>query len=221
MGQSFIKFLIILILSVVSFNKSFCEVYIVAKVNQEIITNIDLDFEKKYLVSLNPNLKKLDQNRIIEYAKNSLINEKIKKIEIKKRYKIIPNEEILSKVITDIYLGIGISNLSEFKNYLSKNEVDLEKVKRKIAIEIAWNDLIVNTFKNQIEIDQKIIRQELKKLKEQAVENLLLSEIIFTINDKKELDLKYNEIKKSINDIGFEESARIYSLSESKKMVVN
>lgn len=217
MGQSFIKFLIILILSVVSFNKSFCEVYIVAKVNQEIITNIDLDFEKKYLVSLNPNLKKLDQNRIIEYAKNSLINEKIKKIEIKKRYKIIPNEEILSKVITDIYLGIGISNLSEFKNYLSKNEVDLEKVKRKIAIEIAWNDLIVNTFKNQIEIDQKIIRQELKKLKEQVVENLLLSEIIFTINDKKELDLKYSEIKKSINDIGFEESARIYSLSESKK----
>ena len=70
MGQSFTKFLIILVLSVVSFNKSFCEIFIVAKVNQEIITNIDLDFEKKYLVSLNPNLKKLDQNRIIEYAKN-------------------------------------------------------------------------------------------------------------------------------------------------------
>ena len=62
-----------------------------------------------------------------------------------------------------------------------------------------------------------MIRQELEKLKKQAVENLLLSEIIFTINDKKELDLKYNEIKKSINDIGFEESARIYSLSDSKK----
>ena len=217
MGQSFTKFLIILILSVVSFNKSFCEVFIVAKVNQEIITNIDLDFEKKYLVSLNPNLKKLDQNRITEYAKNSLINEKIKKNEIKKKSKIISNEEILSRVITDIYLGIGISSLSEFKNYLSKNEVDLERVKKKIAIEIAWNDLVVNTFKNQIEIDQKTIRQELEKFKKQEVESLLLSEIIFTINDKKELDSKYNEIKKSINDIGFEESARIYSLSDSKK----
>ena len=217
MGQSFTKFLIILVLSVVSFNKSFCEIFIVAKVNQEIITNIDLDFEKKYLVSLNPNLKKLDQNRIIEYAKNSLINEKIKKIEIKKKYKISASDEILSKVITDIYLGIGISSLSEFKNYLSKNGVDLERVKKKIAIEIAWNDLVVDTFKNQIEIDQKKIRQEMKKLKEQEVENLLLSEIIFTINDKKELDLKYNEIKKSIDDIGFEESARIYSLSDSKK----
>ena len=217
MGQSFTKFLIILVLSVVSFNKSFCEIFIVAKVNQEIITNIDLDFEKKYLVSLNPNLKKLDQNRIIEYAKNSLINEKIKKIEIKKKYKISASDEILSKVITDIYLGIGISSLSEFKNYLSKNGVDLERVKKKIGIEIAWNDLVVDTFKNQIEIDQKKIRQEMKKLKEQEVENLLLSEIIFTINDKKELDLKYNEIKKSIDDIGFEESARIYSLSDSKK----
>ena len=217
MGQFFTKFLIILILSVVSFNKSFCEVFIIAKVNQEIITNMDLDFEKKYLVSLNPNLKKLDQNRIIEYAKNSLINEKIKTNEIKKKSKIILNKEILSKVITDIYLGIGISSLSEFKNYLSKNEVDLERVKKKIAIEIAWNDLVVNTFKNQIEIDQKMIRQELEKLKKQEEESLLLSEIIFTINDKKELDSKYNEIKKSINDIGFEESARIYSLSDSKK----
>ncbi len=217
MGQSFTKFLIILVLSGVSFNKSFCEVFIVAKVNQEIITNIDLDFEKKYLVSLNPNLKKLDQNRIIEYAKNSLINEKIKKIEIKKKYKIAANDEILSKVITDIYLGIGISSLNEFKNYLSKNGVDLERVKKKIGIEIAWNDLVVDTFKNQIEIDQKKIRQEMEKLKEQEIENLLLSEIIFTINDKKELDLKYNEIKKSIDDIGFEESARIYSLSDSKK----
>lgn len=217
MCQSFTKFFIILILSVFSFNKSFCDVFIVAKVNQEIITNIDLEFEKKYLVSMNPNLKKLDQNRIIEYAKNSLINEKIKKIEIEKRYEIIPNENILSKVITDIYLGIGISSLGEFKNYLSKNEIDLERVKKKIGIEIAWNDLIVNTFKNQIEIDQKVIRQELEKLREQEVENLLLSEIIFTINDRKELDLKYNEIKKSINDIGFEESARIYSLSDSKK----
>ena len=59
--------------------------------------------------------------------------------------------------------------------------------------------------------------KELEKLKDKKVDNLLLSEIIFTINDKKELKLKYDEIKKSINEIGFEETARIYSLSNSKK----
>jgi len=193
------------------------EVFIVAKVNQEIITNIDLNFEKRYLVSLNPNLKKLDQKRITEYAKNSLINEKIKKIEIEKRFKIIPNETILAKVIGDIYSSIGISSLTEFENYLLQNKVDIKRVKEKISIEIAWNDLIVKTFSNEIEIDQNAISKELEKFDEKEVNNLLLSEIIFTINDKNELESKYESIKKSINEIGFEETARIYSLSDSKK----
>ena len=197
--------------------KAYCEVFIVAKVNQEIITNIDLDFEKRYLVSLNPNLKKLDQNRIKEYAKNSLINEKIKKIEIEKIFKIVPNETLLSKVIADIYSSIGISSLSEFESYLSQNKIDIKRVKEKISIEIAWNDLIVKIFANEIEIDQNFLIQEIEKIGEKKIDKLLISEIIFTINEKKELKPKYEEIKKSINEIGFEETARIYSLSDSKK----
>ena len=197
--------------------KAYCEVFIVAKVNQEIITNIDLDFEKRYLVSLNPNLKKLDQNRIKEYAKDSLINEKIKKIEIEKIFKIVPNETLLSKVIADIYSSIGISSLSEFESYLSQNKIDIKRVKEKISIEIAWNDLIVKIFANEIEIDQNFLIQEIEKIGEKKIDKLLISEIIFTINEKKELKPKYEEIKKSINEIGFEETARIYSLSDSKK----
>ena len=217
MKSFFLKIYIFLIVGIVPLKSVYCEVYIIAKVNQEIITNIDLDFEKRYLVSLNPNLKKLDQSRIAEYAKNSLINEKIKKIEIEKRFEIIPNETLLSKIIADIYSGIGISSLSEFKNYLSQNDVDIQRVREKISIEIAWNDLIVNKFKDEIEIDQEFISKELEKFEKEELENLLLSEIIFTINNKKELETKYEEIKESIYEIGFEETARIYSLSDSKK----
>ena len=100
------------------------EIFIVAEVNEEIITNLDIDFEKRYLVSLNPNLKKLDKKRITEYAKDSLINERIKKIEIQKRFKIIPNETLLSKVIGDIYSSIGISSLNEFESYLLENDIE-------------------------------------------------------------------------------------------------
>ncbi len=131
MNCFFPKIFIILYLSFFSFNSVLSDVFIVAKVNQEIITNIDLEFEKKYLTSLNPNLKKLDQNRISDYAKNSLINEKIKKIEIEKNFEIVPNEVLLSKVIADIYSSIGLSNLDEFKNYLLQNDMSLEKVKKK------------------------------------------------------------------------------------------
>ena len=164
MGKLFSKILIILILSVSTFAKAFCEIFIIAKVNQEIITNIDLDFEKRYLVSLNPNLKRLDQKRIIEYAKNSLINEKIKRIEIEKKFEISPNETLLSKIVSDIYSSIGISSLSEFKSYLIKNNVDFKRVKEKISIEIAWNDLIIKTFQNEIEIDRDAMINELEKL---------------------------------------------------------
>ena len=213
----FLKIFIILVATITPLKIAYCEVFIVAKVNQEIITNLDVDFEERYLVSLNPSLKKLDQNRIFEYAKNSLINEKIKKIEIEQRFRIIQNETLLSKVIADIYSSIGISSLSEFETYLSQNNVALERVKEKITIEIAWNDLIVQTFTNKIEIDENSIRKKIEKINNKEVDNLLLSEIIFTVNEKKQLEKKYDEIKKSINQIGFEETARIYSLSDSSK----
>ena len=217
MKRLFLKIYLILFINIIALNSVLSEVFIIAKVNQEIITNIDIDFEKKYLVSLNPNLNKLDENRITEYAKNSLINEKIKKIEIEKNFEIIPNETLLSNVIADIYSSIGISSLSEFESYLSQNEVDIKRVKEKIAIEIAWNDLIVRIFNNEIEIDENLMSKELEKMQEKKVENLLLSEIIFTINEKKELESKYESIQQSIYEIGFEETARIYSLSDSKK----
>ena len=217
MIKVFFKIYFVLILSIVPLKTAYSEIFIVAKINEEIITNLDLDFEKRYLVSLNPNLSNLDENRITEYAKNSLINERVKKIEINRVTKITTNETLLSKVITDIYSSIGISSLNEFESYLSKNNVDMEKVKEKILIEIAWNNLIVKIFENEIEINKDFMIKELEKFNKQKVDNLLLSEIIFTINDKKELKKKYEEIKKSINEIGFEETARIYSLSDSKK----
>ena len=217
MRQLILNIYIILILNMVVLKNAQSEIFIVAKVNDEVITNLDIDFEKRYLISLNPNLKKLDKNRISEYAKDSLINERIKKIEIEKIFKIVPNKTLLSKVIEDIYSSIGISSLSEFESYLLQNNIDIERVKEKISIEIAWNNLIVNIYGNEIEIDQNAMNKELEKFDEKKVDNLLLSEIIFTINEKKELETKYEEIEKSINEIGFGETARIYSLSDSKK----
>ncbi len=217
MKKFFFKICIILILNIIPLKIVYSEVFIVAKVNSEIITNIDVDFEKKYLVSLNPNLKKLDQSRIIEYAKNSLINEKVKKIEIEKKYKIVTNETLLSKIIGDIYTSIGISSLAEFETYLSQNDIDIERVKEKISIEISWNDLVVKTFKNEIDIDQDLLSKEVENFDKEMIDNLLLSEIIFTVKSKNDLESKYNEIKESINEIGFDETARIYSLSDSKK----
>ena len=85
---------------------------------------------------------------------------------------------------------------------------------------MAWNDLIVKIFANEIDIDENLFKKQIEKFDKEEIENLLLSEIIFTVNNKSEFQSKYDEIKTSINDIGFEETAEVYSLSDSRKVAV-
>ena len=201
-----------------NFKTANSEIFIKAKINNQIITNIDVKDEKNYLLALNPRLKNLSNEEINRYALDSLINEKIKKIEIEKRFEILVNNEMINKIISDLYMGIGIANVEEFKSYLKNFDIDMDLVKNKISVEIAWNDYIFNNYNKAVLVDEDKIRKKIKKLSEKnLVENIFLSEIIFTVNEGENLNSKFNQIKNSINDIGFEETAKIYSVSESRK----
>ena len=201
-----------------NFKTANSEIFIKAKINNQIITNIDVKDEKNYLLALNPGLKNLSNEEINRYALDSLINEKIKKIEIEKRFEILVNNEMINKIISDLYMGLGIANVEEFKSHLKNFDIDMDLVKNKISVEIAWNDYIFNNYNKAVLVDEDKIRDKIKKLSEKnLVENIFLSEIIFTVNEGENLNSKFNQIKNSINDIGFEETAKIYSVSESRK----
>ena len=202
----------------INFETAYSEIFIKAKVNNQIITNFDIKNEKNYLLALNPNLKNLPNENLNRYAIDSAINEKVKKIEIEKKYQILENNNIIQKIIKDLYSEIGISNIDDFKNYLKEYNIDLNIVKKKIAIEVAWNDYIVQKFNNSILVDEMKIKEKINQLnKENFVENMSLSEIIFTLSENENFETKFNKIKESISKIGFEETAKIYSVSESKK----
>ena len=212
-------FFIILILFyfIINFSVSQSEIFIKAKVNNEIITNLDIKNEKNYLIALNPKLKNLENNKLERYAIDSIINEKIKKIEIEKYFEISEDEVVVANILRDLYSNIGISDLNEFKNYLKNNSIDINQVKKKISIEIAWNEYIVKKFRYAIKIDEDKIKEKISNIdKSNILENFLLSEIIFTLTSKDNLENKYNLIKNSISNIGFEESAKVFSLSDSK-----
>ena len=194
------------------------EIFIKAKIDNKILTNYDIKNEKNYLLALNPNLRNLSEKDIDRYAMDSLINENIKKIEIEKKFEILQNKDIIKKIIADLYSGIGISGINEFKDHLKNYNINLELVENKISIEVAWNDYIFNKFNRSVVIDEGKIRNKIKELsKKNKVENILLSEIIFTINENENLENKLDKIKNSIDKIGFEETAKIYSVSESRK----
>ena len=216
MKKKIVVFFTLIILNF-SYEIANSEIYIKAKVNNQIITNIDVKNEKNYLLALNPNLRNLSEENKNRYAIDSLINEKIKKMEIERRYEITVNKNVIKKIINDLYSKLGISDVEAFKQYLSNYSINLDLVTRKISIEVAWNDYILNRFNNLILVDEVKIRKKINQLSEKnSIENILLSEIIFTIKENEKLEKKFSTIKDSINNIGFEETAKLYSVSESK-----
>ena len=213
-----VKTFIASICLLINFQIANSEVFIKGKINNQIITNIDVKNEKNYLLALNPNLRNLSEENINQYAIDSLVNEKVKKIEIEKKFEIIENNVMIDKILSDLYSGLGISSKDEFEQHLKSFDIDLGIVKNKISIEIAWNDYIFKKFNNSVLIDEDKIKKKIIKLSENNfVDSFLLSEIIFTVNENENLDEKLKKIRDSISQIGFSETAKIYSVSESKK----
>ena len=91
-------------------------------------------------------------------------------------------------------------------------------LKKKVSIDALWNELVIKKYTTQVTINEEQIKKEIIKNKKKQSIEYRLSEIIFEIKKKEEIKKKYREIVKSINEIGFENSASIYSFSESAKI---
>jgi peptidyl-prolyl cis-trans isomerase SurA len=187
---------------------------ILFKVNNEIITSIDIFTELKYLEIINKDLKKTTNNQAFEIAKRSLIREKIKEIELKKLFKNIEVEEkFLNNLLINYFKSINIKTISEFEKFFISNDINPNLIKKKISIEILWNQLIYSKFKQNVKIDRKSIQNELSnnvKKKE-----FLLSEILFSIKENEKLNDKIVLLKKEINEKGFSQTALSYSISDT------
>ena len=211
------KIFFFLILSLLIFTKSLAlENKIIVKIENEIITTIDIKKEYLYLLALNPGLNKLDDKEILEISKKSLINEKIKNIEILNNTNNlnIP-DEYLEKILKNIYKKIGINNLNEFKSYLKIKDIEYNDVVRKITIEALWNELIITKFSSMVKINEEKIKKKINLNNKKLLKSYLLSEIFFEVINKEQLLTKYNEIQKTIKDKGFANAALKYSISES------
>ena len=190
---------------------------IIVKINNQIITNFDIQKETKYLLALNPSLNNFSTKRIKEISKNSLIKEKIKENEILKYYKINYEDPELTKFVINIYKRLNIEDEVEFNTYLSKFNLNINLVTKKIAMERAWNKMIFDKFKNQIVVNELKIKEELeKKLDKSEIQtSYLISEILFQSKNEKEFQETYNDIIKTIEESSFKSAASIYSISDS------
>ena len=189
---------------------------ILLRVNNEIVTSLDILTELRYLEIINDQLSSvdIDKSQKFEIAKNSLIREKIREIELKKLVKEIKiEEEFLEKVLINNFKKKKIETISDFENFFNKIGIDPDLIKKKITLEIVWNQMIYSKYINSVKINKKLIKNNL--LKKGKKKEFLLSEILFTINEGEQLNQKFEEIKDSIKKKSFSEAAIIFSKSDT------
>ena len=188
------------------------------RVNNEIITSLDLESEYNYLLALNNKLKNLDDLMIKKLAKQSIIRETIKKEELSKYYDLDKETEFLDGVIKEFYTRLNIKDINEFSDYLNGYNLKLDNVKNKIKIEMLWNKLIGSRYRNLININKKSLREQIEKNSTKNFSNEYeLSEIVFKINSTNNLDEEVDIIQKTIVEQGFSIAANIYSIADSSK----
>ena len=209
-------FLLILFSSFFDTHINAIESKIILKIDNNIITSVDVENEAKYLKVLNPKLKNLDNNKIFEIAKNSLVRENIKMIETSNYQLQSLDEKYLENIMKNIYEGIGIGSMTEFLEYIANHNINIETIKKKLEIEANWNQLIYQKFYSKLKIDKEKIKDEIK-LNKKFTNSYFLYEILFSAKKSDEATDKYNKIIKSIEKDGFENTASIFSLSDSGK----
>ena len=187
---------------------------ILFKVDNEIITTIDILNEIKYLKLFNKNFKNLEEIKIFEISKNSMIREKIKEIDLKNRLTSLNiDDNTLNSLILNQTRKIGFSNIKEFKNFLKKNSLEFETIKYKFLIEILWNQFIYEKFIDEVKINKTDIKKKILSNNKQI--EFHLSEIIFDIKNKNDLKKRLELIQKDIKIKGFENAALIHGISDS------
>ena len=190
-------------------------IIIIGKVGNVIITNYDVKKETTYLKILNSSLSNLENKKIFEIGKNSLSNELIKKKELEKFFDFKKENPFLEQIFQNFYKDLGLKNENEFKKYLSINKTySVDEIKEKLKIEIMWNQLIYELYNRQVSIDENELLKRINNEKN-IIEEYLLYEIFFRLENSENLNEKKEKILSSISDIGFNNTANLYSISES------
>lgn len=102
---------------------------------------------------------------------------------------------------------------NNFKNY----NLDFNIWKKEIETDLKWQQFIYFKYSKKIEIDEKLINEEVKKIMKSSSQNreVNLSEIEVFQDEKITNDELISKIMKQISQNGFENTAQKFSISDS------
>ncbi len=212
------KNLLLLILSVIFLIKNAYSIEnkILFKINNEIITSIDILNETRYLKATNKNFQNIKKKDVYKISLNSLVREKIKKIELQNNLdELILDKDYLDQLIITTYKRLNFEKKQDFLNHLSAYKIDIKIIEEKVTIEALWNELIYLKFFKKVVIDENKIKQDIEKQKQKKIKSFFISEIVFNKKENLTIDQTFEQINKDIINGGFENAVLIHSISSS------
>jgi peptidyl-prolyl cis-trans isomerase SurA len=189
---------------------------IILKIDNEIITTIDVFNEITNLKFFNKDINQFKDEEIYQIAVQSITKYKIKKNEISKNFSNIKfqNENYLNQIIENTYKELNFKNLEDFKYALSKNQINFENFREKLITDILWNQIIFSKYINNLVVDEEKLKEQIKNTNKKVI-SLYLKEIVYEVSNVAEISTKYNLIKNDINELGFEGAALKHSISNT------
>ena len=215
--KTIILVLIFFLLSNFSYSK--IDLQIVMKINNQIVTSYDLEKETNYLLALNPELNRISKNDLIKLAKKSITKEMIRKSEILKYKELNLRNTQIDSVLKNIIQNLNYSDQSQFESYLSDFNISIYDLKKKIEIENEWKSLIYSKYYDSVKINKDILIDKIEKTSNDEFSlEYNLSEIVFDKKQNISLEEYFKKILESIEINGFENTANLYSISDSSKI---
>ena len=212
-------FLILIFFLFTNFSYSKIDLKIIMKINNQIVTSYDIEKESNYLLALNPKLNEINKNDLLKIAKKSMVKEMIRKSEILKYKEINLDNPRNENILRNIMLNLDFSNQQQFESYLNDFDISIDDLRKKIGIENEWKNLVYSKYSKSIKIDKENLSNQIERLsKEEFSIEYNLSEIVFIKNQNISLKDQSKKILESIEINGFENTANLYSISDSSKV---
>ena len=203
---------------IISTNLVSANIEIKYKINNDIITNMDIDNEKNYLLFIRPSLKSLPDKEIIKISENSLIREIIKKNELNGVFDVNEADKYINKVKKNLYRFTNVNNENDLKKLLKNNNIEYENVIEKMKYESLWNELIFRKFNSLVKLNKNKLRTDLElKIKNNKKYEYNLSELLFELNKTEKVYKTYEDIIDYVKLNNFKSAAFKYSIANSSK----
>ena len=211
------RYLSIIMFYILSLTDSYsANIKIKYKINDKIITNLDIINEKKYLIFLRPNLENIPENEVLKLCENSLIRETIKNKELDKIFTNFNNDQFINGIKKNLFDFKKVKNEKEFLSLLKENKISYEKILNKIKYEGLWNELIFKKYNSLVKIDKINLKRNLiDKMNSEKKLEYNLSELLFEIETNEKYEDKYKNILEYINKNSFKSAAYNFSIANS------